>query len=176
MVNKPKNIGTSDTLSLMGTNNHEVKSLAHRLWAKSEPVASGCIVFTGYKDKLGYGYIGRGRRGEGNVRAHRASWEVTYGPIPEGMFVCHRCDNPSCIRPEHLFLGTSAENVRDMLDKGRGARGAMLPHTKLTPAQVQDIREKYKSGVLQRELASEYGVSQGHISGLVNNRKKARTW
>ena len=77
----------------------------------------------------GYGRLGRGGRGEGLVYAHRLSWELRNGPIPEGMCVLHRCDNPPCSNPDHLFLGTKADNNRDMSVKGRhvGTSGKKLP-------------------------------------------------
>lgn len=96
------------------------RTLGERLWRRVERRPDGCWVFTGYQTKKGYGKIHRGPGSRELVRVHRAAWEVTYGPIPEGLFVLHHCDNPPCCNPEHLFLGTNSDNMRDMVAKGRG--------------------------------------------------------
>jgi hypothetical protein len=88
----------------------------------------GCWSWAG-ATRNGYGVLGRGGRAEGLVYAHRLSWELQHGPIPEGGCVLHRCDNPPCTNPDHLWLGTKADNNRDMAAKGRhvGTRGMKLP-------------------------------------------------
>ena len=78
-----------------------------------------CWLWQSTTNANGYGLIAVGRKGEGQLLAHRVAWELTYGNIPEGMLVCHHCDNPRCVRPEHLFLGTHADNTHDMMLKGR---------------------------------------------------------
>jgi hypothetical protein len=86
-------------------------------------ITSPCIEWQGYLDKNGYGITSMGTVRDGTlkngVRAHRKSWIEAYGPIPEGLLVLHRCDNPSCVNPEHLFLGTQSDNMRDMWEKGK---------------------------------------------------------
>lgn len=85
--------------------------IAARMWSKVTK-GDGCWVFGGWLDKKGYGWIS-------HKAAHRVAWEAANGPIPNGIFVCHRCDNPSCVRPDHLFLGTQRDNMRDASSKGR---------------------------------------------------------
>jgi len=84
---------------------------------------SGCWLWEGATLFNGYGVIGRPGKHNGNVLTHRASWEVHVGSIPEGMYVLHRCDNRRCVLPDHLFLGTQADNLADMVSKGRSCRG-----------------------------------------------------
>lgn len=98
-------------------------------------------------------------------RSHRVAWELTNRPIPEGMLVCHRCDNPPCCRPDHLFLGTHDENMADKSAKGR-ARG----REKLKPGDAADIRTAYASGVMQKTLAERYGLHPSSISNIIAGR------
>ncbi len=106
--------------------------IAERFWAKVNkegPIVrdglTPCWMWTGTLSRRGYGSLSRGRRDQGHVRATRLSWELHVGPIPDGLFVLHHCDNPPCVRPEHLFLGTQRDNITDMVSKGR--RGGPTP-------------------------------------------------
>lgn len=148
----------------------DVRPFADRLWARVEHRESGCWEWTGYLNSAGYGEMGRGSRTAGVVRTHRAAWELTNGPIPQGMFVCHRCDNRACCNPSHLFLGTNAENVADMVAKGRQAAGGVLPQTRLTDAQVSEIRRLASTGLRQAAIAVQFGTTQGYVSQLVSHR------
>ena len=87
-----------------------------RFWRFVEKT-EGCWLWTGAKTGGGYGYIRRS--GKEKMSAHRASWEMHNGPVPEGLWVLHRCDTPACVRPDHLFVGTRADNMRDAHEKGR---------------------------------------------------------
>lgn len=124
-----------------------------------------CIVWTKYIswETGGYGI----RQYKGRLwKAHRAAWDETYGPIPEGMRVLHKCDNPPCINPEHLFLGTQGDNVIDMAAKGRHGKST------LTNQQVQEIRERRAQGEKGRALAAEYGVAPSTISRIANRVRR----
>lgn len=95
------------------------RSLYERMIDKTIPVPeSGCIIFLGSVDGGGYGQVST-KRGKAPAKSHRISWENENGEIPEGMMVCHKCDTPRCVNPDHLFLGSQFENMRDMSSKGR---------------------------------------------------------
>lgn len=136
--------------------------------------SDGCWLWTGAKhpDPGGaYGYLYAGK-GVSYKVAHRYAWEITFGPIPDGMLVCHRCDVRLCVRPDHLFIGTIADNMADRNAKGRQAYGERLGSARLTEAEVIAIRTRYaRGGVLYRELASEYGISPVQIGHIVTRRK-----
>lgn len=137
---------------------------------KSGP--GGCWIWKGSKDVLGYG---RTKDGKTQRFAHRISWEIAHRrAIPEGMCVCHACDNPPCVNPDHLWLGTSAENTRDMVSKGRHLRGKRNgennPRAILTDGAVRDIRA---SKLKPRELSVKYGVSESSIRDVMAMRRWA---
>jgi len=92
-----------------------------------------------------------------------------YGPIPPGLHVLHKCDNPICVNPAHLFLGTNADNAADKVAKGRQTKGSDIVHSKLSEETVREIRRRYALGTTsQYKLAKEYGVTQSNVSRLVN--------
>lgn len=144
---------------------------SQRFWPKVD-TSSGpdlCWPWMGKSDPNGYGYF----EAEGYRGAHRVSYFLAYGAIPDGMFVCHRCDNPPCVNPGHLFLGTQADNMSDMWRKGRGASPFHArPLAKLTEEDVREIRRVVRSGVPQSEMAAKYGVSRPTISNLIARK----TW
>lgn len=121
-------------------------------------------------DRLGYARISPGGRGSTPMLAHRMSWETYRGPIPDGMCVCHRCDNPSCVNPSHLFLGTKKENSEDMVTKrrSRGAPpGVNHPRAKLNPEKVRIIRT---CSTGPAELARRFGVTGSTICNVRSRR------
>lgn len=94
------------------------RTALQRFWLKVD-ITPTCWNWTGYRLPSGYGTMGRGTKAEGKMYAHRFSYEQFIGPIPDDCVVCHRCDNPRCVRPAHLFIGTQGDNLRDMVSKGR---------------------------------------------------------
>ena len=129
---------------------------------------SGCWIWEAATDKDGYGYFNDGTR---NVRPHRYAWEITNGKIPKGLYVLHKCDNPPCCNPDHLFLGTAKDNIDDCLAKGRFPMGKNHYMNKLTDQQVTEIRDSYPSKT-QTQLAKDYQVSQGLISLIIRNERR----
>lgn len=104
-------------------------------------------------------------------KAHRLAYELVHGEIPDGMFVCHSCDNPKCCNPAHLFLGTNKDNIEDKVSKGRQARGVRITLAKLTAAKVREIRELYATGKYShRELGRIFGVDGSNITRAVNGQ------
>jgi hypothetical protein len=141
------------------------KTIAERFWAKVRKT-DACWLWTGNHSPSGYGVIriyGGHRTG-----AHRASWYIHHGAIPDGLFVCHRCDNPACVNPAHLFLGTCADNVADKVAKGRQRKGTGIHTCKLSEQQVREIRTRVLNGEPKRALAREYGV-HGRLVGLISD-------
>ena len=141
-----------------------------KFWEKIN-VKNECWIWAGNQDKYGYGRIGINYK---RYYAHRLAYELIYGLIPEGMLVCHKCDNPLCINPEHLFLGTNGDNSKDMVNKNRSYHpiGELHPLHKLTNEQVIEIKQLYSTGkYLQTELAKQFNVCSTEICLLVNNKR-----
>lgn len=141
-------------------------------WAKADQSggADACWIWQGGTKSGGYGIFWNGNRLEG---AHQFSYRLSNGSIPEGLFVCHQCDNPACVNPKHLFLGTNQDNVDDCVAKGRHAYGEKQPTHKLTLGDVHEIRQLWSLGEMtQLELATQFGVSRSNISFVVGRK----TW
>lgn len=145
------------------------RPLEERFWEKVVK-ADGCWSWTG-ATAYGYGRIGAGGTYGSALMAHRVSWELHNGPIPEGMNVLHRCDNPPCTNPDHLFLGSHADNVADKVAKGRGAAGEKHGRRKLTQAQAVAVYNDYRSGMLLKEIAAKHGISQAAVSLIGRGRR-----
>lgn len=164
-----------------------------RFWARVEKTDE-CWLWTAYRLRSGYGWL---RVNKVGWLAHRRSWALCNGSIPDGLFVLHRCDNPSCVRPDHLFLGTHQDNMTDMATKGRGAhgeghgmrkhperhpsvtvperlaRGERVNTARLTRGQVDEIRALHAAGgVTAKALGERFGVTPSNISQIV----RGRTW
>ncbi len=159
-----------------------MSNLSERFYARVSPEPNtGCWLWDGDGYGSGYGRIWVSDSddigGSRQTGAHRISWLIHRGDIPDGLFVCHRCDVRPCVNPDHLFLGTQSDNVRDMHAKLRhprtGAKGERHWSAKLSTTVVAEIRVRYALGdISQLELALEYGVSRPTIGHIV----RRETW
>ena len=171
------------------------RNRTHRLVAElfwrhvDKAPGDACWLWTASRNPKGYGQFHFRDR---STHSHRVAWELTYGPIPEGMWCLHHCDNPSCVRPDHLFLGTAADNTADMMSKGRHGgevfpaykiagdrhwtrrhpenilKGEDIGTSRLTEQQVLEIRAKYAAGEFSKaSLAREYGVVHHTIRSII---------
>lgn len=131
---------------------------------------NGCRHWKGARLPHGYGIISAGTKANPLVRrAHCVAWELVHGPVPDGMCVLHKCDRPSCVNVEHLFLGTQEDNIQDMVSKERQSRGSKHARARMTEEDVLSMRRRYKSGeATQRQLAREYGYAADYISKVIN--------
>ena len=139
-----------------------------RFWSNVKHKPGGCWEWTSYRHNQGYGLF---KIKKTSYKAHRVSYEMEYGPIPNGMCVCHKCDNPPCVNPKHLFLGTQKDNMQDAANKGRlgKSKGSKNGWSKLTEKQVVAIRKDTR---LHREIAKDYNVTRSVISGI----KRRYSW
>lgn len=131
---------------------------------------TGCWLWTASLAGKGYGQI-RIPGTRRNAYAHRLSYELGKGPIPKGMQVCHECDTPRCVNPEHLFLGTQKDNLTDMADKKRHLFGERNAKAKLTEEQVHGIHEMRVSGESQASIAARYGVGQMTVCRILSGER-----
>lgn len=140
-----------------------------RFWDKVKKTES-CWIWTGAKNAQGYGSAWD-IKSKTSIRAHRLSWTMFHGrSIPKGKLVCHTCDTPSCVKPDHLFLGTQLENMKDMYLKKRNyhVKGSSVNTAKLTKDHVIDIRNKYNTGKYTIvSLGKAYGVAHTNISCII---------
>ncbi len=157
-------------------------AIADRFWAKVDRRGPDeCWPFLGARDKKGYGRFRTGSKRDGsaeNTPAHRVAWAIAFGAIPEDKpHVLHRCDNPPCQNPAHLFVGTNADNVADMDAKGRRRNPDPRPGesnhaAKLNEHQVREIRARFAAGgITKTKLADEYGVSAFAVYAIVKGLK-----
>lgn len=144
-------------------NTRTSKSIEESFWERVNKTNS-CWIWTGQAPN-GYGRIDRST---GSYSSHRVSWELHFGRVPEGMHVLHKCDNPLCVNPEHLFLGSQVDNNTDKISKSRQAKGEDFPHAKLTEEKVREIREMTKQGYSQVELAQIHKIDNSRICAIVN--------
>jgi len=153
-------------------------TLPSRFFAKVDKTSSphGCWLWTAYRGKYGYGKIGPNGKPKEAMWAPRVSWILHHGPIPKGLHVLHNCpggDNPACVNPDHLWLGTHLENVADMnLKKRHGSntfkiRGEKNPLAKLSTKDIVEIRKLCAEGKLQREVAALFSITRCYVGEIV---------
>ena len=148
----------------------------NRFWSKVDRSGGpdACWPWTGVRGPLGYGRIHSPRPNRRNLHAHRIAWTMTRGEIPDGLCVCHSCDNPSCCNPAHLWLGTNAENTADRHRKGRSARGGRVgvvnSRARLNEDKVREIRFRVARGESQKAVAASLGVTDGMVNHVVHRR------
>jgi len=151
--------------------------LPERYWSKVKKT-DGCWEWQGARHQHGYGLYFMNRE-RGQQRAHRVSYEDALGPIPKGAYVCHRCDNPACVRPEHLWLGSQAENLADMRAKGRHFSpfkgqlqvGSLNRYAKLTEDDVRAIRLMAPQ-YTRKDIAAKYGLTVSNVQYVLTRK----TW
>lgn len=149
------------------------RPLADRFWEKVDK-SGDCWIWMAARNKGGYGQFSMLVRGKGQMRkAHRVSYELAFGSVPPEMDVCHDCDNPACVNPAHLFLGTHTDNMQDKMAKGRHVpggppNGEQNHMAKLTSGKVREIRGLYAAGgTSYMKLGQLFGVSASTISEIV---------
>lgn len=138
-----------------------------RFWNKVNKT-DNCWLWTASKTTAGYGCFKLNGKLES---AHILSYCLEYGEKPDELWVLHKCDTPSCVNPEHLFLGTRSDNMKDCHKKGRLANN-LKPKTKLNSEQVKQLRELYKSGkYIQKEIAHMFGIDEIHCNKIINYKR-----
>lgn len=155
---------------------------SERFWLKVQK-SEGCWLWLGGRNARSYGIFGFIKDGrQRSIAAHRFAYMDSVGPVPDDLHVCHHCDNPPCVRPDHLFVGTRSDNMRDAQRKGRmrvaqlrvlkGRRhGIGHPHVKLTEQSVRDIRVEYAAGLgSMSDLSRIYGVDIAHIHRIIHRK------
>jgi hypothetical protein len=156
----------------VGVYERKKKPAEERFWKYvNKDTGTSCWEWTGCLEIAGYGKL---RVNGKNIKAHRFSYQLHKGEIPDGMFILHSCDNPKCIRPDHLSIGTHAENMRDMINKNRDnkAKGSAAGQAKLTENQVIEIKQKLNLGIKQKIIAQEYNIDDSNISRI----KTGKNW
>ena len=153
-------------------------AIVERFWQKVQRLAGGCLEWTASRDLHGYGRCAVGQQRV--TAAHRVSWRIHFGDIPSDLRVLHRCDNPPCVNPEHLFLGTLVDNARDAAAKGRLSsqqhperyQGEKNGQAKLTGSAVREIKQRLANGEGPKSIAGVYGVDDATIAHI----KAGRHW
>lgn len=152
-----------------------MKNVNQRFDEKTVIAESGCVEWTSNKTHNGYGLFKLDGK---SVRAHRFAYERAFGPIHDGLHVCHSCDNPKCVNPAHLFLGTAKDNIHDAVKKGRmkgfasNQQGENNRNAKLTSCSVAEIRKLFCSGVSRLDLSKMFDVHYNTVKAII----RGETW
>ncbi len=155
--------------------------LRERLYSRVKETEKGCLEWQGHRMPFGYGQIMLDDGTHRVTTTHRAAWMLEHGPIPEGLVVRHKCDNPPCVNVAHLELGTHQDNAQDAVDRGRHPRGSDTYNAVLTDEDVRHIRATYRVFTIpglrgkhsnKPELAAQFGVSESYIKEIVGRRER----
>lgn len=132
---------------------------------------SECWLWTGVKYRNGYGniYVNEKKK---KISAHRISYDLFWGEIPNGFYVLHKCDTPACVNPTHLFLGTAQDNANDCINKDRKLRGSAHQNSKVIEKDVALIRKLYGDGMLQKDIAKKFDITRENVGYIV----RRKTW
>lgn len=157
----------------------ETRPIEERFWEKVDKRSPDeCWEWQACKGKHGYGFIQMGKGTKRSERAHRVSYELHFGKIPNGLHVCHRCDNPSCVNPNHLFVGTHLDNMDDMIAKGRNSppprndvRGELCGRARFTNKQVRALRDEFKQANMKiHAFAKLKGIPNATMWRIIKNK------
>lgn len=160
----------SSKCSHKGKSVEHSKPIAERFWSKVDIKGKDeCWEWKASRIRDRYGKF------DGGKLAHRISYEMSFGKIAEGLYVCHKCDNPPCVNPNHLFLGTQQDNVDDMLKKDRLPTGIKHPKSKFTDEQILEIKKLRTEGIPISLISEQFNISKGYIYNLCNGISRPRT-
>lgn len=177
------NCGCGQAVKTLGSMYHPghyprlIPLISERFWPRVQKTET-CWLWGGAKSRQGYGALHIPGTANDVILVHRLSYQLHYGCFDKALFVCHHCDNPSCVRPDHLFLGESRDNVADAVTKGHmvgprhATRGVAHPQAKLNEKQVRDIRQMRTDGLSYRAITAITGVPSGTIPDII----RRRTW